>query len=97
MSDTLVEEILVVLKSRGEAPYRWLREMRLSFQEKCELVELDEIPEVVRDQKDNHVLAAAMAGGCSVIVTGDRDLLELNPYEGVEIVTPKEFLDSLAM
>jgi putative PIN family toxin of toxin-antitoxin system len=44
-----------------------------------------------RDMKDNFILEIAMAGNASVIVTGDKDLLELNPYRGKKIVTPKEF------
>lgn len=50
---------------------------------------------VCRDPKDNKVLEAAVAGGADVIVSGDEDLLVLNPFEGIPIVGPAEFLAML--
>jgi uncharacterized protein len=44
------------------------------------------------DPKDAIVLAAALAGTAEVIVTGDQDLLVLGWFEGVEILTPADFL-----
>jgi putative PIN family toxin of toxin-antitoxin system len=45
----------------------------------------------VRDPKDAPLLAAALAGGADVLVTGDRDLLELEQPAGIRIVTPRGF------
>lgn len=46
-----------------------------------------------RDPKDNKFLALALAAQADFIVTGDaRDLLNMNPYRGVHIVTAKAFL-----
>lgn len=44
-----------------------------------------------RDRDDDNILAAAIAGNCHCIVTGDRDMLELKRHEGVVIVSPQEF------
>jgi uncharacterized protein len=44
-----------------------------------------------RDMKDNFILEIAIAGNADLIVSGDKDLLELNPYRETKIVTPKEF------
>lgn len=49
----------------------------------------------VRDPADEAVLAAAVGGNADVIVTGDEDLLTLGTFEGVTIVTPSLFLQSL--
>jgi len=46
----------------------------------------------LRDPKDAHVLAAALAAGCDLIVTGDRDLLEIGRVEGAAIVSPADAL-----
>ncbi len=51
--------------------------------------------EVCRDPKDNAVLEAAVAGGAKVIVSGDKDLLGLHPYEGIEIIPPAVFVRRL--
>ena len=48
--------------------------------------------EACRDPGDNIVLEAAMEGKADVIVSGDDDLLALNPFEGIPIITPASFL-----
>lgn len=48
---------------------------------------------VCRDRADDAVLAAAVEGRVSVIVTGDDDLLALGEYAGMIIVPPRRFLD----
>ena len=50
--------------------------------------------QVCRDPDDDNVLAAAAAGLCDFIVTGDKDLLDIGTYKGVQIVTPRAFGDS---
>ena len=55
------------------------------------LIEMAEIVETVqasRDPKDDKFLDVAVNGRADVIVTGDRDLLALNPYRGIAILTP---------
>ena len=51
--------------------------------------------QICRDPRDNHVLAAALDGQATYLVTGDRDLLSLSPFHGMAIVTPAEFLAAL--
>jgi putative PIN family toxin of toxin-antitoxin system len=50
---------------------------------------------VCRDPEDDAVLAAAVEGRAEVIVTGDDDILSLQEYQGVEIMTPRAFLTVL--
>ncbi len=50
---------------------------------------------VCRDPADDMVLAAAVEGRADAIVTGDRDLLALEEYEGIAIVAPRAFLNLL--
>jgi putative PIN family toxin of toxin-antitoxin system len=45
-----------------------------------------------RDAKDDMLLEIAANGGASHLVNGDSDLLGLDPFEGVRIVTPSDFL-----
>lgn len=45
-----------------------------------------------RDPKDNKLLELAIAGRAEAIVTGDLDLLVLNPFEGIPILGPAAFL-----
>ena len=49
-----------------------------------------------RDPKDNKVLELAVNGKAHCIVTGDSDLLILNPFRGIPILTAAEFLQEFA-
>ena len=51
--------------------------------------------EACRDPDDNAVLEAAVAAGADLIVSGDKDLLVLHPFEGIPIVGPADFLARL--
>lgn len=45
-----------------------------------------------RDPKDDKFLDVAVNGGAAAIITGDRDLLELDPFHGIRILDPANFL-----
>lgn len=45
-----------------------------------------------RDTRDNHILEVAINGQAQFIVTGDDDLLVLNPFRGIPIIKPADFL-----
>ena len=45
-----------------------------------------------RDPDDDHVLGCAVAAGARFLVTGDKDLLVLDPFGSVAIMTPAQFL-----
>jgi uncharacterized protein len=44
-----------------------------------------------RDADDDVVLGTAIAGRADLIVTGDRDLLDLETYRDIPIVSPRGF------
>ena len=46
---------------------------------------------VCRDADDDVVLATARAGECAAIVTGDQDLLILDPFQAIRVLTPSAF------
>ena len=49
--------------------------------------------EVCADADDDKFLACALASGASIIVSGDRHLLDVCGYCGIEILRPRAFLD----
>ena len=61
------------------------------------LESLPRIEVISKDPDDNIVLATAIATNASVIVSGDRHLLEIGAYEGIRIVTPHSFLEMLGV
>ena len=59
------------------------------------LVEIIDVLQSIRaprDPKDDKFLEAAVNGRADVIVTGDKDLRDLNPFRGIAIVTPAAYL-----
>jgi hypothetical protein len=49
-----------------------------------------------RDPDDNKFLELAIDGQAAAIVTGDTDLLDLSPFRGIPILTPRDFLSRFA-
>ena len=41
-------------------------------------------------------MACAVEGEADYIVSGDQDLLVLGEYEGIQVVTPRQFVETLA-
>jgi predicted nucleic acid-binding protein len=56
-------------------------------------VEPNEAIRECRDPKDDKYLALAAAGRADVIVSGDaRHLLSMNPWRGIAVLSPRDFL-----
>ncbi|TVQ59714.1 MAG: putative toxin-antitoxin system toxin component, PIN family [Spirulina sp. DLM2.Bin59] len=65
----------------------------LKFIASSQLVSITEKIAVCRDQKDNKFLELAVSGNANLMITGDLDLLVLNPFQSLEILTPEQFID----
>ena len=48
---------------------------------------------ICRDPKDDFILECAVTGNADRIVTGDKNLLSLDPYGAIRILTPRQYLD----
>ena len=55
----------------------------------------EDIEAVEDDPDDDKFLEAALAGNVDYLVSGDKHLLDLDSFRGIEIITPREFLDLL--
>ena len=60
--------------------------------EKAEWVHVTEVVFECRDPKDNKFLELAVSGRATHLISGDKDLLVLHPFRGIQIVTPQVFL-----
>jgi putative PIN family toxin of toxin-antitoxin system len=50
---------------------------------------------VSRDADDDKFLALAVIGQADAIISGDRDLLELITHEGIPVLTPTQYLQTM--
>jgi len=50
---------------------------------------------VERDPKDDMIIACAVVAQADYIVTRDRDLLDLEEYQDIKIVSPEDFMEVL--
>jgi hypothetical protein len=55
------------------------------------------IPSELRDPKDLMVLAAAVCAKADAIITGDNDLISMNPFKGIPILKARAMLDKLGI
>jgi len=58
-----------------------------------EFVEVDARLSVCRDPNDNKLLELAVSGRATHLITGDSDLLTLHPFQNIDIVMPRIFLE----
>jgi len=56
------------------------------------VVEPSEAVADCRDVKDNKYLELALAAGAEIIVSSDQDLLTLDPWRGIRIMTPAAYV-----
>ena len=45
-----------------------------------------------RDPDDDAILELAVNGNAAAIITGDSDLLVLNPFRGIQVLAPADFV-----
>src|SRR5258705_4787726 len=48
---------------------------------------------VCEDPDDDKFFACALASGSGVIISGDKHLLKVSNYQGIEVLKPREFVD----
>lgn len=56
-----------------------------------EFFEVEPHYDICRDPKDNFLLDLVATSKADYLVTGDKDLLEHNPFKGTHIITPADF------
>ena len=98
LSPAIVDEVLRALGYRKVRRLLRGADAQLWFEDLVVLTDVvadRELSGVCEDPDDDKYLAAALEGRASHVVTGDRRFLALGEHAGVEIVTPRAFLDLL--
>ncbi len=92
--DTLAELAQTISRDKFN-PYVSLEDRQEFFRLYARLAEwvpISSTVRVCRDPNDDKFLELAVDGQAQMVVTGDKDLLGLSPYGGIEILTPAAVL-----
>ncbi len=95
LSGAVIEELNEVLSRERFERYLRLDERELFLDaliRETTLIEITQRVSACRDSKDDKFLELAVSGDASFIISGDDDLLVLNPFQGIQILSPAQFL-----
>jgi|SRR5579862_4162237 len=95
LSQSIIDELHRVLRDGFEWSEEDLAEALEPILSLAEIVEPTRVVTASRDPNDDHVLACAVEADANYVVSGDNDLLELDTFEGIRIVNPRQFLELL--
>lgn len=93
---TVLAELRRVLRDKMKVPSGVVQDVDAFLRHEAQVV--DHAPMLsfdLRDKSDIPVLAEAMAGAADVLVTGDRDLLDIAAGAPIRIASPREFWEQL--
>ncbi len=96
----LIEEIQSTIEKPKLKKYfeaNSLEEMLLAFKSFIDVVQVKSKVHVCRDPNDDFLLALAKDGKANYLITGDKDLLSLTRFRKTDIVTFKQFIETLEM
>lgn len=95
-SETILEELERTLKYKLRTPAHRAREVVTFIREQGDVAApANPAPWPENDADDRWIVAAAVDGAADVLVTGDKDLLQVSGEVKFQIVTPRGFWESI--
>lgn len=92
ISKEILDELLRVLATKFSKDREELARLAVWLSEIAQFVSPKRKITVLRDEADNRILECAVEAGAEVIVTGDREILDLVQFEGIRILSLREYL-----
>ena len=94
VSDFILSELKEKLAEKFKYSLETAEAAAALFRSRMEVVTPDSLSTPIsRDPDDDNILAAALAGNCECIITGDKDLLVLKQFGDIKILSPRDFAD----
>jgi putative PIN family toxin of toxin-antitoxin system len=94
VSPDLLDELEEKLREKFGVSQEDVRLLRARLESVSQVVEPRERLSVIADDPDDdRVLECALAGEAEFIVSGDRHLLKLGGYQGISIITVRQFME----
>jgi len=94
ISTDIIHEVLSVLSSKFSRDKEGLSHVAVILSELGELVKPTQKLKIFKQGPDNRILECAIQGKAHVLVTGDKEMLQLREYKSVRIISLKEYIGS---
>lgn len=92
LSDFILAEVRRALTQKLKMPQHTIDTIESYLKEICVLSLFDKLTKnICRDKDDDNIIALAVSAAADFIITGDKDLLVLQKYQSIRIVSPREF------
>jgi putative PIN family toxin of toxin-antitoxin system len=93
ISKQIIDEILNVLERKFGRDSEGVARTAVLLAEMGEILATKQRLRLLKDDPDNRILECAIAGRADLIVTGDRELLDLKQFDSIRIVSLRSYLD----
>ena len=96
ISEQVLNELRRVLRLKFGVPQALIDDFIQLLQQNSVLAQPSQVPRVkLQDKEVLNILAAAITAGAEVLITGDKELLDLGGVEKLEILSPRQFWEKL--
>jgi uncharacterized protein len=97
LSDAILDEYIDVLARLGMKDEKEIEELLSLFSGSYNILFTQKTPKIQiikNDPDDDKFIECAVALKAEVVITGDREVLEVGEYKGIRILTPRSFLEN---
>jgi len=96
LSEQVLTELGRVLKLKFGVGQDLIDDFIWLLRQDSVLAQPSQVPRVrLQDKDDLTILAAAITAGAEVLITGDKELLDLGRVENLKILAPRQFWEEL--
>jgi len=94
ISSWIINELIGKLKSKFKIPQKEINRFKDFLLTAFRVIQpKGEIPKLCRDKDDNNILYLAQYIDADLIITGDKDLLDLKNFQNCKIINPRTFME----
>jgi len=93
LSKPILHELLEVLARKFCHDHEELAHIAVYLEELAEFFQPRIRLNILEDEPDNRILECAVTGKANAVVTGDRAILQLGEYQGIRLISLKNYLE----
>ncbi|MCA9466097.1 MAG: putative toxin-antitoxin system toxin component, PIN family [Nitrospira sp.] len=94
LSKAILDEVLITLGRKFSRDPEALSQTAVLLSEMAAVVNPTRTVSIFKDDPDNRILECAEAGQAECIVTGDKAMLQLKEYQGIRLISLRDYLIS---